>query len=55
MVSVTEHWKNGGCTAAPSEPPVVKESVAALAGVLHTTIDPQLGRTTLLRLPVDVR
>jgi len=55
MVSVTEHWENGGCTATPSDPPVVKESVAALAGVLHTTIDPQLGRTTLLRLPVDVR
>jgi len=53
MVSVTEHWANGGCSATASEPPVVKESVAALAGVLHTTIDPQLGRTTLLRLPVD--
>jgi len=53
MVSVTEHWANGGCSATASEPPVVKDSVAALAGVLHTTIDPQLGRTTLLRLPVD--
>jgi PAS domain S-box-containing protein len=55
VVSVTEHWANGGCTATPSEPPVVKEAVAALAGVLHTTIDPQLGRTTLLRLPIDAR
>ncbi len=53
VVSVTEHWSDGGCTAAPSEPPVVKESVAALAGVLHTTIDPQLGRTTLVCLPTD--
>jgi PAS domain S-box-containing protein len=53
MVSVTEHWANGGCAATPSDPPVIKESVAALAGVLHTTIDPQLGRVTLLRLPVD--
>jgi len=53
LVSVTEHWTNGGCTASPSEAPVVKESIAALAAVLHTTIDPQLGRTTLLRLPVD--
>jgi PAS domain S-box-containing protein len=55
VVSVTEHWANGGCTASSSEPPVVKESVAAMAGVLHTTIDPQLGRTTLLRLPLDAR
>ena len=53
LVSVTEHWANGGCTAAPSEAPVMKESIAALAAFLHTTIDPQLGRTTLLRLPVD--
>jgi len=53
VVSVTEHWLDGGCNATPSEPPVVKESVAALSGILHTTIDPQLGRTTLLRLPVD--
>jgi PAS domain S-box-containing protein len=53
VVSVTEHWTDGGCIAAPSEPPVVKESVAALAGVLHTTIDPHLGRTTLLCLPTD--
>jgi PAS domain S-box-containing protein len=53
VVSVTEHWANGGCTATPSEPPVLKESVAALAGVLHPTIDPQLGRTPLLRLPAD--
>jgi PAS domain-containing protein len=53
VVSVTEHWTDGGCIAALSEPPVVKESVAGLAGVLHTTIDPQLGRTTLLCLPTD--
>jgi len=53
LVSVTEHWATGGCTAAPSEAPVLKESIAALAAVLHTTIDPKLGRTTLLRLPVD--
>jgi PAS domain S-box-containing protein len=53
VVSVTEHWANGGCTATPSDPPVIKETVAALSGVLHTTIDPQLGRATLLRLPVD--
>jgi PAS domain S-box-containing protein len=52
MVSVTEHWADGGRSATASDPPVVKESVAALAGALHTTIDPQLGRTTLLRLPV---
>jgi PAS domain S-box-containing protein len=53
MVSVTEHWENGGCTAAVSEPPLRRESIAALGGVLHSTVDPQLGRTTLLRLPVD--
>jgi nitrogen-specific signal transduction histidine kinase len=52
MVSVTEHWADGGRSATASELPVIKESVAALAGALHTTIDPQLGRTTLLRLPV---
>jgi PAS domain S-box-containing protein len=55
MVSVTEHWANGGCSTTASEPPVVKESVAALAGELHTTIDPRLGRTTLLRLSVAAR
>jgi len=55
LVSVTEHWKNGGCTATISEPPVVQESIAALGGVLHTTIDPQMGRTTLLSLAVDAR
>jgi hypothetical protein len=53
VVSVTEHWADGGCIAAPSEPPVVKESVAGLGGVLHTTIDPHLGRATLLYLPTD--
>ena len=53
MVSVTEHWENGGCTATPSESPLRKECVAALRGSLHTTVDPQLGRTTLVRLPVD--
>jgi PAS domain S-box-containing protein len=52
VVSVTEHWPDGGCTATPSEPPVVKEAVAALSGILHTTIDPQMGRTPLIRLPV---
>jgi PAS domain S-box-containing protein len=52
LVSVTEHWKNGGCAAAPSQPPVLQESIAALGAVLHTTIDPELGRTTLLRLSV---
>jgi PAS domain S-box-containing protein len=51
MVSVTEHWANGGCLVAPSDPPVIKESVAALDGEVHTTIDPQLGRVTLLRFP----
>ncbi len=55
LVSVTERWKSGGCTATPSEPPVVQESIAALGAVLHTTIDPQMGRTTLLRLAVDAR
>ena len=53
VLSVTEHWKNGGCTAAPSQPPVLQESIAALGAALHTTIDPELGRATLLRLPVD--
>jgi len=53
LVSVTAHWRNGGCTALPSEPPVLQESIAALGADLHTTIDPELGRTTLLRLPVD--
>jgi PAS domain S-box-containing protein len=53
LVSVTEHWADGSCTAAPEEAPVLKESIAALAADLHTTVDPQLGRTTLLRLPVD--
>jgi len=52
LVSVTEHWKSGGCAAAPSQPPVLQESIAALGAVLHTTIDPELGRTTLLRLSV---
>jgi nitrogen-specific signal transduction histidine kinase len=55
LVSVTEHWSGGGCTATPSEPPVVQESIAALGALLHTTIDPRLGRTTLLRLAVDPR
>jgi PAS domain-containing protein len=50
LVSVTEHWKNGGCPAAPSEPPLLRESIAALGAVLHTTVDPQLGRVTLLHL-----
>lgn len=53
MVSVTEHWASGSCLVAPSDPPVIKESVAALAGEVHTTIDPQLGRVTLLRLPAE--
>ena len=55
LVSVTEHWSSGGCSATSSEPPVVQESVAALGALLHTTIDPRLGRTTLLRLAVDAR
>ena len=53
LVSVTEHWANGGCSAPPSETPILKESLAALDAVPHTTIDPRLGRTTLLRLPAD--
>jgi nitrogen-specific signal transduction histidine kinase len=52
LVSVTEHWKNGGDTGTCSEPPVVQESAAALGALLHTTVDPQLGRTTLLLLAV---
>ena len=55
VVSVTEHAADGGYTAAPPQPPVVKEAVAALSGVIHTTVDPQLGRTTLVRLPLDAR
>jgi PAS domain S-box-containing protein len=55
LVSVTERWKSGGCLATASEPPVVQESIATLGADLHITIDPQLGRTTLLRLAVDVR
>ena len=55
LVSVTEHWNNGGCTATASEPPVLQESVAALGALLHTTIDPRLGRATLLRLAVASR
>jgi PAS domain S-box-containing protein len=55
LVSVTERWKSGGCTATPAEPPLIQESIAALGGVLHTTIDPQMGRTTLLSLAVAAR
>jgi PAS domain S-box-containing protein len=51
VVSVTEHWADRSCLAAPSDPPVIKESVAALDGKVHTTVDPQLGRVTLVRLP----
>lgn len=52
MLSVTEHAADGGYRDAPPQPPVVKEAVAALSGVIHTTTDPQLGRTTLVRLPL---
>jgi nitrogen-specific signal transduction histidine kinase len=55
LVSVTEHWKDRDCTATPSEPHAVQEAAAAQSLKLHTTVDPQLGRTTVLRLPVDAR
>lgn len=53
LVSVTEHWTDGGCTAASSEESLAGEPLVAPDADLHTTIDPQLGRTTMLRLPVD--
>jgi nitrogen-specific signal transduction histidine kinase len=52
LVSLTERWKSGGCLATTSEAPVVQEAAAAMGAVLHTTSDPQLGRTTLLSFTV---
>jgi hypothetical protein len=49
-VSLTEHFARGATPAGHPDPPEAQETVAALAGPLHVSSDPQLGRTTLLRL-----
>lgn len=50
-ISLTEHFAPGVTPAGHPDLPETQETVAALGGLLHVSSDPQLGRTTLLRLP----
>jgi hypothetical protein len=51
LVSVTEHFGQGGYVASAPQTALLAEVLGGCGGVLHTTSDPALGRVTLMRFP----
>ncbi|MGI9432663.1 MAG: hypothetical protein ACR2PQ_10635 [Myxococcota bacterium] len=51
LVSVTEHFRQGGYAPSSPQIPLLAEILGSCGGVLHTTSDPALGRVTLMRFP----
>jgi hypothetical protein len=54
LVSVTEHFRQGGYVPSAPQTPLLAEVLGGCGGVLHTTSDPVLGRVTLMRFPAAV-
>ena len=52
LVSVTEHFGQGGYVPGAPQTPLLAEVLGGCGGALHTTSDPVLGRVTLMRFPV---
>lgn len=51
LVSVTEHFRQGGYAPCSPQIPLLAEVLGSCGGVLHSTSDPALGRVTLMRFP----
>jgi hypothetical protein len=52
LITLCESFRAGGAPPEVREPPLVREVLAACGGTLHVTCDPQVGRATLLRIPL---
>jgi len=51
LVSVTEHFRQGGYVPSAPQTPLLAEVLGGCGGALHTTSDPALGRVTLMCFP----
>jgi PAS domain S-box-containing protein len=55
LLSLAECYRAGVSPGTVKETPLLREVVAACGGDLHVASDPQLGRSTVLRIPLAAR
>lgn len=55
LITLAERYRAGVAPGAVTEPPLLAEVLAACGGALHVASDPQVGRATVLRIPLAAR